>query len=150
MIHCMCRGLNQWPPVLKSHIILTGLCGSADCSQQCCGDKKMLVASISFFSHSNNVSTFSYITLKCCLQMLLIWTFITKFSDKVLTFSLTSPAFLFTCLQYKSIENTVGKGELLMTNKFLLFPVFSTFIENFLPYLIKFKTSSANTFSLEE
>ena len=39
---------------------------------------------------------------------------------------------VFTCLQYKSIENTVGKGEIAHNEQFLLFPtVFSTRLENF-------------------
>ena len=29
---------------------------------------------------------------------------------------------IFTCLQYKSFENTVGKGEIARTEHFLLFP----------------------------
>ena len=36
-----------------------------------------------------------------------------------LTLSKTSPG--FTCLQYKSFENTVGKGEIACNEKFLLF-----------------------------
>ena len=31
-------------------------------------------------------------------------------------------ALLFTCLQYKSFENTVGKGEIAHNEQFLLFP----------------------------
>ena len=31
-------------------------------------------------------------------------------------------ALLFTCLQYKSFENTVGKGEIARNEQFLLFP----------------------------
>ena len=37
-----------------------------------------------------------------------------------LTLSLTSPGFI--CLQYKSFENTVGKGEIARNEQFLLFP----------------------------
>ena len=49
-----------------------------------------------------------------------------------------------TCLQYKSFENTVGKGGFFFffffcNEQFLLFPVFSTLSENFLPPFIKFK-----------
>ena len=40
---------------------------------------------------------------------------------------------VFTCLQYKSFENTVGKGETAHNEQFLLFPVFLTHLENFLP-----------------
>ena len=31
-------------------------------------------------------------------------------------------ALVFTCLQYKSLENTVGKGEIARNEQFLLFP----------------------------
>ena len=31
-------------------------------------------------------------------------------------------ALVFTCLQYKSFENTVGKGEIAHNEQFLLFP----------------------------
>ena len=31
-------------------------------------------------------------------------------------------ALLFTCLQYKSFENTVGKGKIARNEQFLLFP----------------------------
>ena len=37
-----------------------------------------------------------------------------------LTFSQKSPG--FACLQYKSFENTVGKGEIARNEQFLLFP----------------------------
>ena len=39
---------------------------------------------------------------------------------KELTLSQTSPDFM--CLQYKSFENTVGKGEIAHNEQFLLFP----------------------------
>ena len=55
------------------------------------------------------------------------------------------------CLQYKSLENTEGKGEIALNEQFLLFPtVFSTLLENFLPFSSNLKLSSANSFSLEE
>ena len=66
-----------------------------------------------------------------------------------LTLSQTSPG--FTCLQYKSLENAVGKGENARNKQFLLFPtMFSTRLENFLPFSSNLKLSSANSFSLEE
>ena len=43
------------------------------------------------------------------------------------------------CLQYKSYENTMGKGEVACNKQFLLFPVFSTHLENFLPFFIEFE-----------
>ena len=50
----------------------------------------------------------------------------------------------FTCLQYKSFKNTVGKGEIAP------FPtVFSTRMENFLPFSSSSKLSAAKSFSLE-
>ena len=54
---------------------------------------------------------------------------------------------VFTCLHYKSFENTVGKGEIVRDEQFLLFPEFSTHLENFLPFLSNLKLSSANSFS---
>ena len=35
-------------------------------------------------------------------------------------------ALVFTCLQYRSLENTGGKGEIAHNEQFLLFPVCST------------------------
>ena len=35
------------------------------------------------------------------------------------------------CLQYKSFENTVGKGEIACNEQFLLFPVFSAIFVKF-------------------
>ena len=54
--------------------------------------------------------------------MLSIWT-----SLKIVSFSKeTSPShtsrLVFTCLQYKSIENTAGKGEIARNEQFLIFP----------------------------
>ena len=43
-------------------------------------------------------------------------------------------------LQYESFENTVGKGEIAHNEQFLPFPtVFSTHLENFKLFFIKFK-----------
>ena len=56
-------------------------------------------------------------------------------------------ALVFTCLQYKSSENTVGKGEIAIS-PFLA--VSSTRLENVLPFSSGFKLSSANSFSLKE
>ena len=53
-----------------------------------------------------------------------------------LTLSQTSPAF-FMYLQCKSLENTVGKGEIACN-------------ENFLPFTSNLKLSSAKSFDLEE
>ena len=54
------------------------------------------------------------------------------------------------CLQNKSFEKTVGKGEIARNEQFLLFPVFTTRVENFLSFSSNLKLSSANSFSLEE
>ena len=55
------------------------------------------------------------------------------------------------CLQYKSFENTVGKGEIARNEQFLLFPtVFSTCLEYFLPSLSNLKLSCAYSFIFEE
>ena len=50
------------------------------------------------------------------------------------------------CLQYKSFENTVGKGEIARNEQFLLFPVFNTHLQNFLPFFIQFKIVVCNLF----
>ena len=58
---------------------------------------------------------------------------------------------VFMCLQYKSFENTVGKGEIARDEQCLLFPQsFYTCLENFLPFFIEFKTVVCKLFSLEE
>ena len=44
--------------------------------------------------------------------------------------TLPKEALVFTCLQYKSFENTAGKGEIAHNEQFLLFPLC------FLPVLI--------------
>ena len=57
----------------------------------------------------------------------------------------------YTCLQYKSVENTVGKEEIARNEQFLLFP--QCFLPDwriFLPFSSNLKLSSANSFSLEE
>ena len=53
------------------------------------------------------------------------------FFVKELTLSKTSPSF-FLCLQYKSFENTIGKGEIVRNKQFLLIP------QCFLPVWITF------------
>ena len=63
---------------------------------------------------------------------------------------LLKQALVFTFLQYKSFENTVGKGEIARNEQFLLLPVFSTCLENFLLFSSNLKFSSTNFLSLEE
>ena len=54
-------------------------------------------------------------------------------------------ALVFTCLLYKSFDNTEGKEEIAP------FPtVFSTLLENFPPFSSNSKLLSANSFSMEE
>ena len=67
---------------------------------------------------------------------------------KELTFP--KQALVFTCLLYKPFENTVGKGEIARYAQFLLFPVFSTCLEIFLPFSSNLKLSSADALNLEE
>ena len=58
---------------------------------------------------------------------------------------------IFMCLQFKSFENTEGKGEIARNEQFLLFPtLFYSILENFLPFPSRLKLLSANSFSLEE
>ena len=56
-----------------------------------------------------------------------------------------SKPWFFTCLQYKSFENTAGKGEIAHNKQFLLFPVFSIVLKNSLPFSFSSKLSSANS-----
>ena len=57
----------------------------------------------------------------------------------------------FTCLQHKSLENTVGKGEIARNEQFPLFhTMFSILFNNFLPFSLNSELSCTNSFSLEE
>ena len=58
-------------------------------------------------------------------------------------------ALVFTCLHYKSFENTVGKGEIAPNEQFLLFSQFSTLLENSVPSSPNSKLSSASSFNME-
>ena len=55
-----------------------------------------------------------------------------------------------TPLGNKSLDNTVGKGEIVRNKQFLLYSVFSTHLENFLLFSSNLKLSSADCFNLEE
>ena len=60
-------------------------------------------------------------------------------------------SYFFMCLQYQSFENTVGKGEIARNEQFLLSPqVFSTCLDNFLPFSSISKWLSAKSSNLEE
>ena len=57
-----------------------------------------------------------------------------KFFDQGLT--LPEQALIFTCLQYNSFENTVGKGEIARNEQFLLFPLcFLHVFRTFCPFI---------------
>ena len=57
---------------------------------------------------------------------------------------------LLTCLQYKSFENTVGKGEFFFSMSNFSFSVFSILLESTLPFSSDLTLLSANSFRLEE
>ena len=48
----------------------------------------------------------------------------------------------FTCLQYKTFENTMGKEEIARNEQLLLFPEFSIRFEELSAIFIKFETLS--------
>ena len=50
----------------------------------------------------------------------------------------------------KPFENAVGKGETARNEQYLLVQVFSTRLDNFMPFSSNLELSSANSFSLEE
>ena len=53
------------------------------------------------------------------------------------------------CLQYKSFEDPVGKGEIARNEQSPIPSVFSTCLENFMPFSSNLELSSANSFSLK-
>ena len=60
------------------------------------------------------------------------------------------PWFLRVC-SISLMKTLWGKGEIARNEQFLLFPtVFSTCLENFKPFSLNLKLSSASSFSLEE
>ena len=72
-------------------------------------------------------------------------------SRPTMSYSFPKQALVFTCLQYKSFENTVGKEEIARDEQFLLFPqCFLSFQRTFPPFSSNFELSSANFFGLEE
>ena len=56
----------------------------------------------------------------------------------------------FLRVQYRSFENTVGKGEIAHNEQFLLFPQCFLTIQNFLLFSSNLKLLSENSFNLEE
>ena len=63
---------------------------------------------------------------------------------------LPKQALAFTCLQYRSFENTVGKGEIAHNEQFLLFPQCFLPLWRTLSFSSNSKLSSANSFTLED
>ena len=65
--------------------------------------------------------------------------------------TLSQTTLVLTCLQYKSVENTMGKGEIVHNEQFLLFPtVFSMLFDAFLPFSSTSILLPAKSISLEE
>ena len=64
--------------------------------------------------------------------------------------TLSQKAHVCTCLQIKSFENTVRKGEMARNEQFLIFPQCFLLSENFTPFPSNLELSSANSFSYEE
>ena len=63
---------------------------------------------------------------------------------------LQNKPWLFTCLQYKSFEKNVGKGETTRNELFCIFStVFSIPYDNFKPFSSKSKMSSAKSLNLK-
>ena len=71
-----------------------------------------------------------------------------------LTYPFPKQALAFTCLQYKSFENTTGTGAIALKEQFLHFPVFSHLGElsaifitfNSLPHNLDFKDPKEEAF----
>ena len=60
--------------------------------------------------------------------------------------SFPKQALVFTCLQYKSFENTVGNGEIARNEQILLFPQsFPQFLANYVTFSLNLKFLSANS-----
>ena len=79
---------------------------------------------------------------------------ITDLHHSFYTLTLSQTSLAFYVSEYKSFENTVGKGEIAHSEQFLLFllfpTVFSTHLDNFLPLLSNLELLSAKCLSLEE
>ena len=59
-------------------------------------------------------------------------------------------ALVFTCLQYKSFENTEGKGDIAHNKQFLLFPQSFYLFRDLSAFSSNSKLSTANSLSLVE
>ena len=70
--------------------------------------------------------------------------------EMMLTLSKTSPGFYVSVVDLQVFWKQCGKREIYRNMQFLFFPVFSTYLENVLPFLSNLKLLSANSFSLED
>ena len=80
-----------------------------------------------FADYKINVTTVYMYTKSDFVLHMLVWksviTSILSFSHDVLAkYHYPKQALVFTCLQYKSFENTLGKGEIAPNDQFFLFP----------------------------
>ena len=66
--------------------------------------------------------------------------------EEINPLTLPKQAMVFTYLQYKSFENTMGKGEIARNEQFLLFSLYGVFSAIF----IKFEAVVCNSFILKE
>ena len=82
--------------------------------------EKMVVSSI--FAFAQNVLQWLFVSLETLNVVI----------NEVLSLSKTSPCFFVSAVGF--FENTVGKGEIARNEQFLLFPQFSTLLENFSPF----------------
>ena len=116
----------------------------------------MLITSIFSFSHN------AFNLFKCKLQLLSltyivmdqqilsIWT-TKRFCHLVKSSPFPKQTLVFTCLQCKAFENTIGKGETACNKQFLFLPhCFLPVWRTFCHFMSKLKLSSAMSFSLEE
>ena len=86
------------------------------------------------------------------VTQLLIWPIRRRVTSTLFFFHSLKQALVFTCLQYKPFENTVGKGKIAPNEQFLLFPhsVFYPFGELSTIFMKLKKLLSANSTCLEE
>ena len=108
--------------------------------------KMMPCVSVSFGIDSSLVRSN---TLSCGSELQSLQTFVNHTQIYSLNLLPNKP-FVFTCLQLKPFENTIGKKEIAHCEQFLLFSVFSTLFENFPPFSSKLILFSANCFNLEK
>ena len=76
--------------------------------------------------------------------VLSVLTYFRTVTHKKAFLTLSKQAPNYTCMQYKSFENTFGKAEIAHYEPFST--EFSTLLENFLPFSLNLKFSSAYSF----